>query len=160
MKSRKRDRSPSQDCDDCLPISKRINRLNIQACGRNSAEDQDRCVTPEVQPSGSGFNSTQTSPWQHTESQNCSTQTVNNNMNYLPCGSSQCDNTHQETALQSVQTGSVQAYAIHHGIPSEDFRGYKPELTEIENPYYYHINSVLYMAHIEKASRDGLDLKK
>jgi hypothetical protein len=95
--------------------------------------------------------------WQH---QQCSgrgyQQGNNNNLNYLPCGSSQCDN------VQGINTtkNGLQAYAVHHGIPSDDFNGYKPELTKTENPHYYQINSVLYRAHLEKASRVGMDLKQ
>ena len=75
----------------------------------------------------------------------------NNNLNYLPC-SSQCDSSRN---LNPNFTGrlSVQAYASHQGINEEDLRGYDPELNISQNPHYYHINNVLYNAHIEKARR-------
>lgn len=96
-------------------------------------------------------------PWQH---QQCSDrghhQGNNNNLNYVPCGSSQCD------TLQGINAAKngLQAYAVHHGLPADDLNGYKPELTKTENPHYYHINSVLYRAHLEKANREGMDLKQ
>lgn len=113
--------------------------LQQQGCSNGSVP-----VSPEVQL-----------PWQQ-----CCDRGVhqgnNNNLNYLPCGSSQCDN------VQNVNNSKngLQAYAVHHGLPSEDFNGYKPDLSEMQNPHYYQINSVLYRAHLEKASRQGIDLKQ
>lgn len=92
--------------------------------------------------------------WQH-GNQGSLNQGNNNNLNNLPCGSSQCD---QMQGVNNVKNG-LHAYALHHGIPTEDFTGYKPELSNAENPHYYHINSVLYRAHLEKASRQGMDIK-
>ncbi|XP_045214989.1 uncharacterized protein LOC123565053 isoform X2 [Mercenaria mercenaria] len=157
MKTRKRGRSPNQECDDCLPISKRITRLNIQA-SRHSI-DKKESLTEIPQP-GSSNGSVPVSPevqlpWQHC-CQRGPYQGNNNNLNYLPCGSSQCDTVQ---GLSTTKNG-LQEYAVHHGIPKEDFNGYKPELTQTENPHYYQINSVLYRAHLEKASRQGMQLKE
>jgi len=44
-------------------------------------------------------------------------------------------------------------------MSADEFQGYKPELKETENPHYYQINSVLYTAHLEKASRHGSNMK-
>lgn len=75
----------------------------------------------------------------------------NNNLNYLPC-SSQCDSSR---TLNPNFAGrlSIQAYASHNGIDEEDLSGYNPELSVAQNPHYYHINNILYNAHVEKAKR-------
>lgn len=154
---RKRDRSPDQDCDDCLPISKRITRLNIKA-NRHSLDDKES-IPGELQQ-GCSAGSLPVSPDGLLPWQQCCPRAVyqgnNNNLNYLPCGSSQCDNVQ---GINNSKNG-LQAYAVHHGLPSEDLNGYKPELSEMQNPHYYQINSVLYRAHLEKASRQGMDLKQ
>lgn len=77
-------------------------------------------------------------------------------MTYLPCGSSQCDT----VQIISNHRNSLQAYAVHHGVSFDDFQGYKPELNSSQNPHYYQINSVLYNAHLEKASRQGSGMKQ
>ena len=83
----------------------------------------------------------------------------NNNSNHLPCGAHQCPTGHQSDSRE-MQVNSVQSYASYHGLQQEDLAGYKPELTPNENPHYYQINSVLYLAHLEKASRQGFELKQ
>ena len=46
---------------------------------------------------------------------------------------------------------------MRHGLNEQDFRGYDPDLKDSENPHYYHINSILYNAHLEKAKRYGTE---
>ena len=95
-------------------------------------------------------------PWQ-SEARRCEFLTIhgnNNNINSIPCGSSQCDGAHI-----LVTKNNINAYAVHHGIPKEDLTGYRPELNQTENPHYFQINRLLYQAHLEKAHREGMTLK-
>ena len=95
------------------------------------------------------------SPWQQNSlpTSPIGYQGNNNNLNYLPC-SSQCDNSRNQNLDSRF---SVQAYAVRHGLNEQDFRGYDPDLKDSENPHYYHINSILYNAHLEKAKRYGTE---
>lgn len=153
MKTRKRNRSPNTDCEDCLPISKRITRLQIQSGTRLSLEENEE--EQKQSTSSSCHSSPEVQfPWQQQNS--LATRPVefpgnNNNLNYLPC-SSQCDSSR---TLNPNFAGrlSIQAYASHNGIDEEDLSGYNPELSVAQNPHYYHINNILYNAHIEKAKR-------
>ncbi|WAQ96955.1 hypothetical protein MAR_029645 [Mya arenaria] len=159
MKTRKRERSPNQNCDDCLPISKRITRLNIKATGRNSTEDAEIQSTPGTRSCQNQCDVNQL-PWTQTPQPVAGSSGANNNTNFLPCGSSQCGGGQYQCDGVQHQMNSVQAYAAFHDVPTDDFGGYKPDLTSSENPHYYHINSVLYFAHLQKASREGMELKQ
>ncbi|KAL4240325.1 hypothetical protein ACF0H5_001116 [Mactra antiquata] len=157
MRNRKRDRSPDPECDECLPISKRITRLNLRAS--RQSDDSEPC-NHTMHPASSNNNSP-VSPevqlaWQQRNHSGVSSMGNNNNINYLPCGTSQCDHIN---AVNNSKNG-LEAYAVHHGIPREDLTGYKPELSNTENPHYYQINSVLYRAHLEKVSRIGMEMKQ
>ena len=116
-----------------------LTHLSLQQGGSHSCQS-----SPEV-PSPWQQNSLPTSPIGY--------QGNNNNLNYLPC-SSQCDNSRNQNLDSRF---SVQAYAVRHGLNEQDFHGYDPDLKDSENPHYYHINSILYNAHLEKAKRYGTE---
>ena len=105
--------------------------------------------SPEVQLPWQQHSSLPTSPVGY--------QGNNNNLNYLPC-SSQCDSS-RNLNPNVADRFNVQAYASHHGINEEDLNGYRPELNMSQNPHYYHINNVLYNAHLEKARRYDIGYK-
>ena len=113
--------------------------LSFQQGGSHSCQSSPEVPAPWQQ------NSLPTSPIGY--------QGNNNNLNYLPC-SSQCDNSRNQNLDSRF---SVQAYAVRHGLNEQDFRGYDPDLKDSENPHYYHINSILYNAHLEKAKRHGTE---
>lgn len=156
--SMKRSRSPDSSCDDCLPISKRITRLNIQSTSRYCMKEnylQNETLNPACRDVCNQNNSEMSSSQQHIRNSSCF-QGVNNNLDYFPCGSFQCSDVNNVNR----PLNGLNAYAVHHGLLSEDLQGYKPDLAPSENPHYYQINSILYRAHLEKASREGLHLKQ
>ncbi|CAH1795448.1 unnamed protein product, partial [Owenia fusiformis] len=187
--SRKRLRSFEEDCDDFMPISKRIHRLNIR---------QEECPDSEHNPNGAqqqdklGNNPL---PWQpggdlnHNYSNIPSAEPSNNNNEQQLCLESPHMNMNGAYNMQQCIPGGIQNSQIGHSshnrllvqIPqgsghthpgtshadpgrahidpggvenSEEMEVYNPDLTEHDNPHYYHLNRILFAAHKAKVQRN------
>ncbi|KAK3584831.1 hypothetical protein CHS0354_005686 [Potamilus streckersoni] len=172
---RKRGRSLDSDCDECLPISKRINRLQIKsACtsqGENETKERhgnnrDLCMTYAPLQERNVLNSMAPLPiQQQCIPQNAVVQHTSTSQHLCDGGTSGC---HQcglcrvsfstdGTALQCPDLNANEMDS--RGLRFEDLAGYDPELTETENPHYYSINQLLYDAHVERVERHGVIFK-
>ncbi|XP_074647151.1 uncharacterized protein LOC141903096 [Tubulanus polymorphus] len=156
--NRKRGRAVDDEIDECIPISKRINRLQIGAVDQNmdvSNHSQYSQSSMTAQSSDVNLQQQQQqypnyakpenylSPWQ---------QMTNNN--YLPSPSA------TENKNYNVKT-SDEIYSDFRDVPpggelvndEEEGMVYEPELGVEDNPHYYDINNVLFHAHIHRTQR-------
>ncbi|KAK3090567.1 hypothetical protein FSP39_012744 [Pinctada imbricata] len=138
--SKKRPRSPTaEDCEECHPISKRINRLHIEN-GLQTNQASLSCLG---------------SPQEELNVQ-CRNMRIRSNSMDQQCiqagpsvgGNNNPDNTN----CMACTAGQGNPYY------QELMEGYKPELTERENPNYYQANKLLFNAHADiiKRHRDRL----
>ncbi|KAK7501295.1 hypothetical protein BaRGS_00007420 [Batillaria attramentaria] len=220
----KRSHRELDDCDECLPISKRINRLHIEAQRKSQGEERQmngHPVNNNSQPStswqsalphhtepagahgsgnlalGHGFSPPYYPADPSSLSSSCNTCGILPqgarcpHMSLMSPGAQQTLPQHNPanipTQHQCSQYGSA-AMAMPHGFPQNSAAGmvsqhqfqqfgaqessvdpypqysaavsgqvmdedYDPELDESENPYYFHINEVLFNAHCERLRR-------
>ncbi|XP_041363542.1 uncharacterized protein LOC121379128 [Gigantopelta aegis] len=145
----KRSRSDlEEDCDDCLPISKRINRLHIKPtrlsedddpakqapCGECSTQTRE-CLSGETYWPVNNIQ-TQQSPIDmltYRQVDGSGSQHMENNNNIPVCSS--------EVPGQVASDGM------------DDVMVYDPELDESENPFYFHSNHLLFNAHVSRTTR-------
>ncbi|XP_062567466.1 uncharacterized protein LOC134229710 [Saccostrea cucullata] len=144
-------RPRSDDCEECNPISKRINRLQIESVSNQTgalpAQNMGVCL-PKTHPTESDdlhlqcrnlrIRSNSHDANQQTE-RNQPTMSTNNNLNSenpncMACNMGQGDPYYQEL-----------------------MEGYDPELTAVENPHYFDINRLLFDAHASRAGRHRIN---
>lgn len=155
---RKRGRSEDADCDECMPISKRINRLCIRQSleGWNGREDE---------ANSTAFNNVPLGPdqccqsWPHPQASPCLQMPGAGPGPWQP-------HPHHVPPTLEAHRGPVypqpRAPTPDSRVPSTDsgvdfgMDDYEPELTEVQNPMYYRINGMLFEANrwrIERLSR-------
>ncbi|XP_050392794.1 uncharacterized protein LOC126811331 [Patella vulgata] len=142
-RSNKRLRSEVDDeGDESLPISKRINGLHIQN-ERSSYLNQEDQLSPLIHPSNMNGH---TESWQQQASQQ-----PNHHAHLSPLSVSAEHSRHLETNLNNnIENRQSSSSSV---LLNPDLLGYEPELTVTENPHYFHINEVLYRAHVDRATR-------
>lgn len=180
--SRKRPRSQDQEPDSCAPLSKRINSLHIR-CSRCSVDEASATrdsqsqynnnisVTGNPHCSSCNAAASQLAEYSHQGSStennlqspangvwiNQSSSTYSNcdphlvNQNYPPEQTN--DLNYAMPNLQQQQQQNLCNQEEQFQPTNEDLNGYHPELNEKENPYYFHINKLLYDAHVQKVRR-------
>ncbi|XP_022312951.2 uncharacterized protein LOC111117986 [Crassostrea virginica] len=145
-------RPRSDDCEDCNPISKRINRLQIESASNPSctelAQTMGVCIPkappnkPEdmhLQCSHLQIQSNSHDANQQMESSNLPSTSINNNLN--------------------AENPTCMACNMGQGDPyyQELMQGYDPELNEEDNPHYFSINRLLFEAHASRTGRHKTD---
>ncbi|CAE1307520.1 unnamed protein product [Acanthosepion pharaonis] len=159
---RKRPRTQDDELDESIPISKRINSLNIESrsdCSPESAPSPDP-VTAENGHSDLSFKLWQQQQQQQLQSVYAAADTRSKHYHQQHSTSSMSlspilDNPHPNLHSQQQQH-STPAHLLHpqHNATEQTImKKYSPELDESSNPYYYHINEILYKAHIARLER-------
>ncbi|XP_064645655.1 uncharacterized protein LOC135498983 isoform X2 [Lineus longissimus] len=160
---RKRARNADEDCDDCMPISKRINRLQIGPESEGSFQQQDAAM----QDAGGNDQQKAMSSWQ---------QTTNNN--YLP--SEMREGQQGRPDVNNPSTSGVNpgpsyemfnsgAGVMNAPLPVLEQNGgncdivcenYEPELDKNDNPHYFAVNEVLFNAHSSRLKRQRTGMNR
>ncbi|KAL3875648.1 hypothetical protein ACJMK2_033603 [Sinanodonta woodiana] len=167
---RKRGRSLDSDCDECLPISKRINKLQIKSAGTSQEDNEkgshgnvrDLCMNCASLQEGNVQNNMAPLPAQtQCIQQNAGVQHTSTSQHLCNGGTSGCRQCELcRVSLSTLQCPDLNANEMDSsGLRPEDLVGYDPELTVTENPHYYNINQVLYDAHVERIERHGVIFK-
>ncbi|XP_021351070.1 uncharacterized protein LOC110448902 [Mizuhopecten yessoensis] len=139
--SLKRPRSPNAECEDCLPISKRINRLQIESGQQSFSHDCcDQMNNNIGRPNG------------NVHPDNIITQCRKLRINSDPVNPSHLRNSAEFPGCSGCSQSMVESQSMNK-LPFDMSEGYNPELREKENPIYFQINQVLFDAHKERAER-------
>lgn len=158
---RKRPRSQDDELDESIPISKRINSLNIE--GRSDCSPES-VPSPDPVAENNGYSDLSYKLWQqHLHSVYGTTHTAaskhyqeeSTSSMVLPSNLSNC---HADLHSQPPQQRSTPNHLLHpqHNAATDhqtELKKYSPELDASSNPYYYHINEILYKAHIARLER-------
>ncbi|KAJ8319499.1 hypothetical protein KUTeg_004590 [Tegillarca granosa] len=155
---KKRPRSPQNDCEECLPISKRINRLQIQP-GRQMNFDGTNQVEVPFQRSTS---------LQEDLNVQCRNMRLHSDpllpnspvdLSQNHCTVNQYGPSHSSHASSSTSSNSVHCNNCHTAdgnplfLQYEDEKIYDPELNQSDNPHYFNINKLLFEAHVDRVGR-------
>ncbi|XP_067673574.1 uncharacterized protein [Haliotis asinina] len=166
---RKRPRSDlEEDCDDCLPISKRINKLHIESARRSQGEglvERDASQGFTGEGTSSANCDPHLLPWQQAQlvspSLVCGPGANQNQLSIPGCSvaSHQTQSSlNPEEAITNNNdilnsSDNVAAGCDQCPINMADIAGYDPELKEGENPHYFRVNNILYDAHVSRVTR-------
>jgi len=124
MSSKRKRNAAGEDCDDCLPISKRINQLQIDSGSANVVRSEEDGMinnqAPNVNVSNGNPAQSQVQ-WNKSES--------SGSLNQAPV--------QQQSSVTPTES-------------NESMSVYDPELNLNENPHYYEINALLYKAHVAR----------
>lgn len=155
---RKRARSPDAECEECMPISKRIHNLNIRsrACSidedgiegegsiNNGPNDRQNCCCTNntCRPKPSTSSSTEISFW---PAEGTSNHHLNSGHSHLA----------EHNVLNQSQSHPAFGPSCeqHSRVNMMDIAPYEPELDATANPHYYHPNRLLYDAHNQRIRR-------
>lgn len=149
-------RQRNDDCEDCYPISKRINRLQIESVSSPStscvhpAQTMGVCIPKALPNEPVDLHS-------HSQcSSNTQIQCDSHNANHLsevnPPSTSTNNNLNAENpACLACNMGQGDPYY------QELMQGYDPELREEDNPHYFSINRLLFEAHASRTGRHRTD---
>ncbi|XP_069124251.1 uncharacterized protein [Argopecten irradians] len=141
--SLKRPRSPNADCEDsCLPISKRINRLQIESGNQPFVhhDNSDQMNNNIGLPNG------------NIHPDNIISQCRKLRINSDPVHQNYLRNSAEFPGCSGCNQPLVQNQSMNK-LPFDMEEGYNPELEEKDNPIYFRINQVLFEAHKERAER-------